>query len=110
MRRPGRVLVIAAVAVVALLVFGDALVGLYTDALWYASLGYGAVYWTRLGIAVVVRAAVGALGAALVLLNLWFVARQLGPVHLRRRYGNLEIAERVPRGYLLAGIVLAALL
>ncbi len=110
MRRPGRVLVIAAVAVVALLVFGDALIGLYTDALWYTSLGYGAVYWTRLGIAVAVRSAVGALGAALVLLNLWFVARQLGPVHLRRRYGNLEIAERVPRGYLLAGIVVAALL
>jgi len=110
MRRPGRVLFVAGIAILLVVVLGDALVQLYTDALWYASLGYAAVFWTRLGIAVAVRAAVGALGAALVLLNLWFVARQLGPVHLRRRYGNLEIAERVPRSYLVAGIVVAALL
>src|SRR5512135_1626114 len=110
MRRPGRVLIGVAIAVVLAVIMGDALNQLYTDALWFASLGYAAVYWTRLGISVAVRLGVGALGAAVVLLNLWFVARQLGPVHLRRRYGNLEIAERVPRGYLTAGIIVAALL
>ena len=110
MRRPGRVLIVVGIALVVVAVLGDALIQMYTDALWYASLGYAGVYWTRIGIAAVVRVAVGVLGAALVLLNLWFVARQLGPVHLRRRYGNLEIAERVPRSYLLAGIVVAALL
>ncbi len=110
MRRPGRVLIAVGIAIVLAVILGDALNQLYTDALWYASLGYAGVYWTRLGITVAVRLAVGVLGAALVLLNLWFVARQLGPVHLRRRYGNLEIAERVPRGYLTAGIIVAALL
>ncbi len=110
MRRPGRVLLFVGIAIVLVAVLGDTLVQVYTDALWYASLGYAGVYWTRLGIAAAVRVGVGIVGAALVLLNLWFVARQLGPVHLRRRYGNLEIAERVPRGYLMAGIVVTALL
>jgi uncharacterized protein len=38
------------------------------------------------------------------------VLRQLGPVHLRRRYGNLEFAEQVPRSLLVGGAVLASVL
>src|SRR5512142_2521059 len=110
MRRPGRVLAYIAVALIVVLLVGDTAVGLYTDALWYSSLGYASVFWTRLGIAASVRATVAVVAAALVFFNLWVVTRQLGPVHLRRRYGNLEIAEQVPRRYLLAGICITALL
>jgi uncharacterized membrane protein (UPF0182 family) len=60
--------------------------------------------------AVLVRVVTGAAGAAIILVNLWYVLRQLGPVHLRRRYGNLEIAEQVPRAYLVGGAVLVGVL
>lgn len=110
MRRPGRIVLIVGAVVLLVLILGDALVDLYTDALWYSSLGYGGVFWTRLGISAAVRVSVAIVGTALVLVNLWVVARQLGPVHLRRRYGNLEIAEQVPRSYLHAGMVVTALL
>lgn len=109
-RRPARILLGVALAVlVALLAIGAA-AGLYTDALWYSAVGYSSVFWTRLGIGAVVRVGAAIVGAAVVLVNLWLVTRQLGPVHLRRRYGNLEIAEMVPRSYLVAGIVVASLL
>ncbi|MBX6362332.1 MAG: UPF0182 family protein [Gemmatimonadetes bacterium] len=107
-RRPGRILLYVGLAAIAALLAAQALVGLYTDALWYREVGYLGVFWTRLGAALLVRSAAAAIGAGVVLLNLWVVARQLGPVHLRRRYGNLEIAEQVPRAYLIAGIGLAA--
>ena len=110
LRRPGRLLLLAAVALILLLVVGGALTGLYTDALWYAGVGYGGVYWTRLATTAAVRLVVGGLGAAFVALNLWFVARQVGPVQLRRRYGNLEIAEQVPRRYITLGILAVAVL
>lgn len=110
MRRSGRALIFAGVGVLILLLALDAAVHVYTDALWFSALGYGSVYWTRLGVTAVVRAAVGLVAAAIVFANLAMVARQLGPVHLRRRYGNLEIAEQVPRKYLLAGAAVTAVL
>lgn len=110
LRRPGRLLLIAVVALIVLLLVGGAVTGLYTDALWYSSVGYSGVFWTRLGAIAAVRLVVGGVGAAFVALNLWFVARQLGPVQLRRRYGNLEISEQVPRRYISLGIVAAAVL
>ncbi|HET9986375.1 MAG TPA: UPF0182 family protein [Longimicrobiales bacterium] len=109
-RRPGRILIYVGLVALAALLAAQALVELYTDALWYREVGYLAVFWTRLGAAALVRSAAAVLGAGVVLLNLWVVARQLGPVHLRRRYGNLEIAEQVPRSYLIAGILVAAVL
>ena len=83
---------------------GRALARLYTDALWFEALGYGRVFWTRLAIGAAARLAAGALAGGLVLGNLALLARQLGPVQLRRRYGNLEIAEQIPRRYVVAGI------
>lgn len=90
--------------------FGRSAAVFYTDALWFEALGQGAVFWTNVLAKVVARGVTGALGAAIILVNLWYVLRQLGPVHLRRRYGNLEIAEQVPRSYLVAGSVIVALL
>src|SRR5690606_35441678 len=66
--------------------------------------------WTRTLTIVAVRAITGAIGAAIILLNVWYVLRQLGPVHLRRRYGNIEIAEQIPRRYLITAAILIAVL
>jgi uncharacterized protein len=109
-RRPGRIVAAAVVVLILTLVFGRSAAIFYTDALWFDALGHGAVFWTNVLAKIVARGATGAVGAAIILVNLWYVLRQLGPVHLRRRYGNLEIAEQVPRSYLVAGSVIVALL
>jgi uncharacterized protein len=93
-----------------ILIFGRSAAVFYTDALWYGALDHSGVFWTRILTVVAVRAVTGAIGAALILLNVWYVLRQLGPVHLRRRYGNLEIAEQVPRAHLVAGAVAISIL
>ncbi|HUH11999.1 MAG TPA: UPF0182 family protein [Longimicrobiales bacterium] len=108
--RPGRGLLIGAFLVLAGLLAARALVGIYTEALWYAELGYGSLFWRRLWIGLSVQAVAGVVAAALVLVNLWVVARQVGSVHVRRRYGNLEIAEQVPVRYVASGMVATALL
>ena len=107
---PGRIIAIAALILILVLVFGRSAAVFYTNALWFDALGHGAVFWTQLLTRLVARTITGAIGAAIILLNLWYVLRQLGPVHLRRRYGNLEIAEQVPRSYLVAGSLVVALL
>lgn len=109
-RGPGRVLLLAGVLLLVLLVAGRVAVGFYTDILWHRELGYLPVFWRRLGIVFSVRAAAGLIAGAVVFVNLWLVARQLGPVRVRRRYGNLEIAERIPRRFVLSAAITIALL
>jgi uncharacterized protein len=109
-RSPGRILGLTALVLLAVLVLGRAIAVFYTDLLWYDALNYGDVFWKRLTTAVAVHLVTGTVGAAIILVNLSYVLRHLGPVHLRRRYGNLEIAEQVPRGYLVGGAVAVSLL
>ena len=109
-RGPGRALLLAGLALLAILVLGRVAVGFWTDILWHRELGYLSAFWRRLGITAGVRTAAGLIGAAVVFLNVWGVARQLGPVRVRRRYGNLEIAERIPRRVVTAAAVAVAAL
>jgi uncharacterized protein len=89
---------------------GRAAAGFYTEVLWFNELGFGSVFWRRISAQVVIRLLTTMVGGALVLTNLWLVTRRLGPVHVRRRYGNLEISEQIPRRYVLTGIIITALL
>ncbi len=109
-RSTARWLLVAAGALLLTLLIGSALVRLYTELLWFDALGHAGVLWTRIGTNVAVRVVAGVIAAVFVLINLLFVTRHLGPVHLRRRYGNLEIAEQVPRTQLRLGIAVIALL
>lgn len=109
-RRVGRILLAALVAALLAVGLGRVAVGLYTDILWYDALGYLSTYWTRLWLGFSVRAVTALVGAALILANLWWVARHLGPVRVRRRYGNIEIAERIPRKHVLGAAVAIAVL
>lgn len=109
-RRAGRILLAVGAATLLLLVLGRAAVGFYVDILWYDGLGYLSTYWTRLGLNLGVRAMAAVVAAGLVFANLWWATRDLGPVRLRRRYGNIEIAERVPRNRVLAAAVAIAVL
>lgn len=110
LRRPARLLLFGTIALLFVLLIGRAAAELYTEALWFDDVGYASVFWTRIRAILSVRFVTGVLGGAIVLANLWAVARHLGPVHLRRRYGNLEISEQVPRAYVRGGIILAAVL
>jgi uncharacterized protein len=109
-RSPGRVLAITAIFLFAVLIFGRSAAIFYTDALWFDGVAQSAVFWRRLLAVISTRVITGAVGATIIMLNLWYVLRQLGPVHLRRRYGNLEFAEQVPRSYLIAGAAAVAIL
>ncbi|MGH7464231.1 MAG: UPF0182 family protein, partial [Longimicrobiales bacterium] len=109
-RRPGRLVAAVVIILLLILIFGRSAAVFYTDALWFQALDHSDVFWTRVLSVVAVRAVTGSVAAALILLNVWYVLRQLGPVHLRRRYGNLEIAEQVPRAHLMSGAIAIAVL
>jgi uncharacterized membrane protein (UPF0182 family) len=73
------VLGVLIVIVLAILLFGRTAVDLATDVMWYRSVGYEGVLWTRLG-AQVGLFALGALVALAVLLgNLWLAGRLAAP-------------------------------
>jgi uncharacterized protein len=105
-----RILVGAVIAVIVLLVGIRLVVGFYTDILWYGEVGYLNTFWTRFWLGIGVRGVAALVGGAIVFLNLWLVVRRLGPVRVRRRYANIEIAEQVPRRYIMAIAVSIAVL
>ena len=79
--RPRGYLVVSALIVVLLIavLFGRALVDLATDVLWYQSVGYEPVLWTRINAQLGLLAA-GGLVAGLVLFgNLWLAGRLAAP-------------------------------
>jgi uncharacterized membrane protein (UPF0182 family) len=111
---PRRGFLVMALAIGVIIVFGGALLrlatGLYTEHLWFQEVGYTRVFWTRNLAAAGVRAIAAVVAGAIIFLNLALVMRRLGPVRLRHRYGNLEIAEQVPRRHvMLSAFVIAAL-
>ncbi len=101
--------VVAAVALlILLLVSGRLLAEFVVDLLWYQSLGYSDVFWIRWNTAILVRGVGGLLMGAVVFANLWIVARSIGNIRLRRRYGNIEIAERLPQSYVVGTVLVIA--
>ncbi len=103
------VLTAIAVGLILLLIGGRAVAGFLSELLWYRSIGYENVFWTQWRSAIAVRGTIALVVAAFVYANLWIIARALGSIRLRRRYGNIEIAERLPRVYLLAALSLVSL-
>ncbi|MEX2571363.1 MAG: UPF0182 family protein [Gemmatimonadota bacterium] len=97
------------VAFLLLLLGGRLVAGFLADLLWYRSIDLESVFWTRWRAALVVRGVVAAVVAVTVFVNLWFVTRSLGAIRVRRRYANIEIAERLPQVYVLSAISLVAL-
>jgi uncharacterized protein len=102
-----RNLIIAAVVTVLLVLIGGRLAAEFVvDLLWFQSLGYADVFWTYWSIGAVIRVLVGLLVGIFVFINLWVVSRTLGTIRVRRRYANIEIAERLPQVYIVATLVL----
>jgi uncharacterized protein len=108
--RGRRVLILVAAALLLLIIVGRLAADFLVDLLWFRSLGFEAVYWRFWTIGAVVRTLGGILIAAAVALNLWVVSRSFGGLRLRRRYGNIEIAERLPHSYVVGAILLVSLI
>jgi uncharacterized membrane protein (UPF0182 family) len=104
MLRRGRVLVSVLVLLALALMTGGGLIRLYVDGLWFHAVGFEGVFWTRIAWLWGARLIVGVLVAGAVFLNLRYASRTLGGIQIKRRFANLEIAERLPRSYVLWGI------
>src|SRR5690554_866085 len=103
------VLTIAFAGFLVLLVGGRAIASIFTELLWYRSIGLETVFWTHWRAAILVRGSVALAIAAVVFGNLWFVRRSLGGIRVRRRYANIEIAERLPQVYVIGALALISI-
>ena len=80
---------IALIAILAILVLFAAGINLWTDAIWYKSVGYDSVFWTRLGVQAGLFVGAGLL-ALIVLLGNLLLANRLTPPVDPERPGRLK--------------------
>lgn len=100
-----RILFGGIVAVLAVLIGGRIAAEFLVDLLWFQSIGYADVFWTRWTAGMLLRLAGGVIAGGFVFLNLWIISRTLGTIRVRRRYANIEIAERLPRIYIVGALL-----
>jgi len=108
--RGGRLLALVAALLLLVLLTGGIVTDLYIDVLWFSSVGYLDVFWTRALWSWGLRLLAGGVAAGVVYLNLRFVAETLGTIQVKRQVGDLEIVEKLPRIYVHLGVAGIALL
>jgi uncharacterized membrane protein (UPF0182 family) len=91
--------VLATAAIV--LVLGRWTTGLYTDYLWFASLGATSLWRARIGTMVILWVASFTVASLFAFANFWAVRRSVVSLVLPRRIANVEIGAEVPGRYLL---------
>ena len=106
----GRLLVAVGALVLLALLTARFATDLYIDVLWYDTVRYLDVFWTRLGWQWGLRLVAGLVTAAVLFVNLHVVSQTLGGIQIKRRVGDLEISEKLPRSYILWAVVGMALL
>ncbi len=109
-RRGGKILLISAIGFALLFLIGRSLAGFFTEILWYRSVGYSSVFWTRTLAELGMRIVAGAITALVAFGSFRVVGRTLSAVQIKRQFGNLEIAERIPKGAITWGTVLVSVL
>lgn len=109
-KRVGRWVITSVALLAALLVTAGALTSLYTEHLWFASVGFIEVFWSRTLWEWGTRILSGVLVGLFVFFNLRLVSSSLGVLHIRRKFGNLEISERLPESYVTWTVVFSAIL
>jgi uncharacterized protein len=98
-RKPNRILLSILFGVLLVFVLGRLFTALYVDVLWFRALGYSEVFWKRAIWEWGVRIAGMVIVAGAVFLNLRVVARTFGGIRIKRRVGDLEISEQLPKAY-----------
>ena len=108
--RGGQLALIVAGGVLFALLTLRFIASLYVNVLWFRSVGYEDVLWSRLAWTYGMQGIVGLGIAAIMFANLRLVVGSL-VIHVKRRFGDLEIAEQLPRFYVLwvVGLVSAFL-
>ena len=97
-RVAGRRWVLLLIAGLALtLLLGRGIAQIYTDYLWYASLGTAELWRAKFTSLVILRLACGIAATLFVFANLYAVRQSVVSLVLPRRIGNLDIGEEVPR-------------
>lgn len=106
MQNRGRVLVIGGIVLLLVLLLGGRILAEFlVDLLWYQSVGMEQVFWFRWGAGLGVHLIAALTIGAFVFANLWHTSRSLGTIRVRRRYGNIEIAERLPQSYIVGALL-----
>jgi uncharacterized protein len=108
--RARNILIGAVVAVFAVLLAGRFITEFVADLLWFSTLGYADVFWTRWQAGAMLRGVVALAAGLFVFANLWIVSRTLGTIRVRRRYANIEIAEKLPQSYIVGTLLLVSLI
>jgi uncharacterized membrane protein (UPF0182 family) len=109
--RSRRTLIIAAVVLLIAILIGGRWTTLFlVDYWWFSSLEFADVFWRLWTAGVGVRIAAALVAAVVVFVNLKIVARSLGAVRIRRRFGDLEIEEQLPRAYVTGVAAVVAVL
>ncbi|MFQ5746490.1 MAG: UPF0182 family protein [Gemmatimonadota bacterium] len=112
--RARRRLIGVGVGVFLVLGFGQFAVDVYAEAAWFGALGYTRRFWTLALARGAAWVGVAGVSALVLYFVLWDVLRRSGPMQVRRRFGDLEIAEAIPgrwaRIAVLSVSILAALL
>lgn len=106
----GRPLAVAGIVLITAFLVGRLMSTLYVEILWFRTVGYSDVFWKRAFWEWGVRVAGGTIVAATIVLNLRFVARTLGKIQIKRRFGGLEISEQLPLSYVRWTVVSMAVL
>ena len=106
----GRVLLFAALGVGAALLAVRLASEFYIDLLWFHEVGYAPTFWKLTLWGWGLRAFVFLLAGVLAFWNLRLVAKTLGVVRIRRKFGNIEISEQLPRSYVVWGVVATSVL
>ncbi len=106
----GRLFFLVAILVGALLLGARMVSGLYIDVLWFEAAGFLSVFWTRTFWRWGLRLLAGGVTAAFVYFNLRYVASTLGAIQIKRKVGDLEISEKLPRSYVTWAVAGLALL
>lgn len=108
--RGGRLLIFLGLLVVGTLLVARFSTDLYIDVLWFDSVGFTDVFWTRTLWQWGVRAVAGIVALGVAYANLRIVSSTLGAIQIKRRVGDLEIVEKVPQSYVFWATIGMALL
>ena len=107
----GRGLLLAAgITVLSLLLFGRLASSIYVEILWFRSVEFSSVMWTRVLWEWGARVVGGVLVGVILFFNLRLIARSLGGIRIKRRVGDLVISEQLPESYVFWGIILGSVL
>ena len=108
--RGQRLVIALGIALLTILFVARIAANAYIEILWFDSLGYSSVFWTRVLWEWGARLIGGVLVGVVLFFNLRFIARSLGGIRIKRQVGDLVISEQLSETVVAWGVgILSAL-